>query len=323
MTKQRSIHDWAELGYRAQFPSPKAHLKQLVINTSIDQYVEEAEQFVKKCSRKMFKFNPSLQELLSLSSNMEYILVYLWRGAVRDLQSGAENSENQWRQISWFAWRYVQLQLAKTRYRQYLFNQAGQSRTEATATFHFDAAVLGNLLRLGDVKAALDVSHCIQDMIAINGYFDFNDPDCPCCTGALITTLVLEKHGHAVSDAVKLRFRHDELVTWFYDNWDTDDLELLKKQLELLCDRHTQMSRYYTNNALYEFPRVDYYYDISEVLSVLRLRQISNKAQPVLSHKILNTPMGLLMDQAPYEEIDIYETIISICIAEFNKAIVS
>ena len=321
MAEYKSIHDWVELGYRKQFPSPKTHLKQLVINTDIDQYVKVAEQFAKKCSRKLFTFKPPLQDIRVQSTNMDYIIAFLWLGAVRELQSSAENSENQWRQVSWLGGQYVKLQLAHTRYRQYLAVQNGQSRTEATATFYKSAAILRNFLRLGDIESALETSCCINDMVAINGYYDFNVPDVPCCTGALIATLVLEHHGQAVTEAVKQRFRGDELVTWFYENWDTDNLELLKKHLELLCDRHTQMSRYYSNKASYEFPRIDYYYDISEVLSVLRLRQLSNKAQPDLSHKILDTPMGVLMEKAAVEKIDVYEVVIDKCINEFNKAI--
>jgi len=322
MAEYKSIQDWVDLGYRKQFLSPKAYLKQLVNHSNIDQYVELAEQFAKKCSRKIFKTNPSLQEILVLSTNMDYILSVLWLTAIRELQSGSENSGSQWRQVSWLGGQYVRLELAQTRYRQYLADQEGQSGIEATSTFHFHAAILKNFLRIGDVDAALETSLCVNDMIAINGYFDFNDPpDVPCSTGALIVTLVLEHNGYSVGDAVMQRFRDDELVAWFYENWGTDDLELLKIHLELLCDRHTQESRYHSNNAMYEFPRIDYFYDISEVLSVLRLRQIANKAQPELSHKLLNTPMGVLMDKTPVEKIDVYETVINKCIDEFNHAI--
>jgi hypothetical protein len=321
MNAYRTIQYWVDFGYRTQFLSPKAHLKQLVNYTNIDQYVEQAEEFAKKCSRKMFKFNPSLEECLDQSINMNFILAFLWLRAVRELQSGTENSEYQWRQVSWLGGQYVKLDLATTRYRQYRADQNGQSAIVATAEFHFHAAILKNFLRIGDIGAALDASICINDMIAINGYYDFNDPDVPCSTGALITTLVLEHNGQTVSDAVKQRFKDDELVAWFYENWDIDDLLLLRKHLELMCDRHTQMSREYSNRATYEFPSIYYYYDISEVLSVLRLRQIANKAQPELSHKLLNTPMGVLMDKAPIEKIDVYETVINKCIDEFNQAI--
>jgi hypothetical protein len=316
-----TIDHWVELGYRRSFPKHKTHLKQLVVNTSIDEYVAQAEQFAKKCSRRVFRFKSSIQEIRVLSTNMDYILAYLWRLGVRDLQSNAENGQSNWRQISWLGGRYVKLKLASTRYRQYLADREGAGM-EATATFHLHAAIVRNFLRLGDIESALETSQAINDLIAINGYYDFNDLDVPCCTGALVVTLVLERHDLAVADALKQRFMRDELVIWFYKNWDTDDLGLLKSRLELLCDRHTQMSRYYTNKATYEFPRIDYFYDISEVLSVLRLRQLSGKSLPDLSHTVLNTPMGVLMDKAPVETIDVYETVINRCIDEFNKAVV-
>jgi hypothetical protein len=67
--------------------------------------------------------------------------------------------------------------------------------------------------------------------------------------------------------------------------------------------RATTAIRQHTNSVYLLF------YDTSEVLSLLRLGKIPNKAQLDLSHKILNTPMGVLMEKAPVERIDVYETV--------------
>ena len=74
--------------------------------------------------------------------------------------------------------------------------------------------------------------------------------------------------------------------------WQSEDLALVEQSLLAACDYH--LARSNTRASMVEFSYVMYALQPVEILAVLRLREMSGLAIPVLDHPLMNTPVSQL-----------------------------
>jgi len=86
--------------------------------------------------------------------------------------------------------------------------------------------------------------------------------------------------------------------------WQTEDISVLEKVLLDACDAHVKQSKF-TQVDVVEFERpVDILYPV-EILAVLRLREATGLANPILDHPLMKTPVGRLYEikSVPHEPV--------------------
>ncbi len=91
----------------------------------------------------------------------------------------------------------------------------------------------------------------------------------------------------------------EPLFEQILDAWRAPDLAALAPLFAAACDRHTFQSRYGSGGDNYDFNRDYMWYVAFEILAVLRLREISGRANPVLDHLLVQTPLGRLGSPVP------------------------
>jgi hypothetical protein len=77
--------------------------------------------------------------------------------------------------------------------------------------------------------------------------------------------------------------------------WDSQDLKLVQSKLFDACDLHISRSKWGTNKEFFEFSQDEFMIYPVEILAVLRLREFLGLENPILNHKLMNSPLGKLI----------------------------
>lgn len=157
-------------------------------------------------------------------------------------------------------------------------------------------STIGLCLRFGWCDEASTLSELALNVLHSGDVGDWGDvEECPHQSRSFIVALLLSDKNKDTS-ILNQHFEGDELLVWLYDNRQTDDVESLAHHLKLLCYRHTHQSRSDSMKASYEFSYWHHYFDICEVLAVLRYRLVNKLVVPVVDHRLMKTNLGVLLE---------------------------
>jgi len=167
-------------------------------------------------------------------------------------------------------------------------------------TEHFYQVVraIGQCLRFGWMNEAQTLVDLCGGVFDNRDFTDLKNDDSlfPPQQARSMMVSLLEPAPSEFSDTVQAICKKHEVTDWVAQNWRTDDTELLAEKLRLLCVRHTHQSRPDSSKVWYEFSFIEHFYDIYEVLAVLRMRKENGLSIPVVSHPLMETKLGVLVD---------------------------
>jgi len=317
-----TINDWSELGRRKGFPAIGTYMKTLGSGIpSIDRQIANINKFSKCFDRKLIKYKPKAEEVGTVTLQLGHILPNLRVTSTVANLNKDEDWQTKWQAYTWLSIQLIQLELEFAKFTK------NRSKVDESFTFNPPASFqnfglyLGNCMRNGWLDEARTVSNFIQEIDQVGGFYDTDDIEFfSIGSQNLIATLILEFNDVDVKETMKQRFIHDELLVWFYENWRTDDTELLHKNLKLLCDRHTQQARHSNKKQSFEFSWEAAFYDVGEVLTILRLREQCGLESIEVDHSLMKTPLGQLLELNTISGIDEYNVAIRECLKFFSKS---
>ena len=100
-----------------------------------------------------------------------------------------------------------------------------------------------------------------------------------------------------MNDFLKPNQVHQQMI----ENLESEDIEIIKENIENACNFHVSRSKYDTNKEYYEFSVDRYMIYPVEILSFLKIREQLKLSNPTLSHVLMDSPLGRLhsFDEIP------------------------
>ncbi|MCF6442959.1 hypothetical protein L1077_26400 [Pseudoalteromonas luteoviolacea] len=186
------------------------------------------------------------------------------------------------------------------------FNE-GQ-RVKLSMLFLRDAGVtLGSCIALGWLDYADELMTGINNNLKNTCFSDAYDRSSRRRTQHFILRLLSHYNGtDEIQKELDIKCAYDvPLFNRLVENWATEDTKYLSELLIQAADRHTHQCRQdsWNNNRFYDFQNWDleYYYPF-EILAIERLRKLKGLTTPRIEHRILDTPLGQLLEYTPPEK---------------------
>ena len=160
----------------------------------------------------------------------------------------------------------------------------------------YGMTTIGNMLRCGWLEEAKDLLEHIHYLIPQNAFTDAGETIAIKETEKLILELASETLGIEAKTIVRDPIMNDPEIENARAHWLSDDIEIVEQIFTGLLHRHTHLSHPSKKGVEQDF---DYYflrYNPYEVVSLMRLRQIHGKPNPVIDHRLMRPITGELLE---------------------------